>query len=95
MQNINKFSKLAILFTIFYILFGQFIMSEKYEAIAMVNDWFFWTIFILYLGFMLGSVIAGFLAIKQAYKAQERWKWLIMTLTLFNAIVLVLNIITE
>ena len=90
-KNINKFSKLAILFTVFYILVGQFIMSDIYSSIP---NFLFWVVYSIYLGCMVASVIIGIIAVIQANKAKESGKWVLLLLTLFNIFVLVLNTIT-
>lgn len=90
LKNINKFSKLAVVFTISYWLVGRFIMSDMYSS---VPDYLFRIIHYLYLGCMVTSIIVGIIGVIKADKAEEKGKWIILLLTLFNAFVLVLNTI--
>lgn len=90
LKRINKFSKLAFVFTVLYILFGIFIMSNTFSSIPYYISQI---VFYLYLGFIIGSVIMGIIAVMQTNKTQGKGKWIIVLLTLINIIVLVLNII--
>lgn len=89
MKKLDRFSILAIVLTVLYILAGRFIMSDIY---LIVYDYLFGAIFYLYIGCMGASVIVGMIGIIKTYKAQKVIKWGLLLLTMFNFIVLILNL---
>lgn len=92
LKNINKFSKLATIFTILYYLIGRFIMLEVYTTLP---NFLFWTVYyVLYLGSMVVSIIIGTIGLIWTYKTERRIRWGLLLLTLFNVVVLVTNLVT-
>lgn len=90
MKNINKFSKLAILFTILTYLGCWFMSLDMYETLYL-NSWIsdarflHLSIFGLPLiAFSIASVIFGILAVVKIYKKEGIERWIIIALTLFN-----------
>ena len=91
MENKNKFSILAVTFTVFYLLIGQFMMSDTYSTIPNI---LFWTTDIIYLGCMGVSAIVGVIGIRKIYKVEQKIKWSLFLLTLFNTCVVIVNLAT-
>ena len=90
LKTINKFSKLAVLFTGLYILIGVFISSDMYSLefsmkwIPRVSIANLSVVGLSYLGCMIASVIFGIKSIIENYKTEEKWKWVMFLLTFFN-----------
>lgn len=87
MKSINKFTKLAVLFTILWILICSFISSTVYlfdyngSSISNIRFGHLSIVGLSLLGCLFASVFFG---IKSAIKTKDTERWLIILLTLFN-----------
>jgi len=80
----NKFSKPAVLFTVLYLLIGFFIYSDIY-TLEFRNRWLYgFRLAPIGAVYLIASVVFGVLSIMKSYKTEEKGKWFIILLTLFN-----------
>lgn len=90
MKNINKFSKLAVLFTAFYYLVAMSISTSLLKIVYSIN----WThnihigdlgVFgILILIFLITSIFFGVVSVIKVFKKGGMERWLIILITLWN-----------
>jgi hypothetical protein len=95
MKNINKFSKLAVLFTAVYFLVASFMTSSIYTLEFSIK----WLpnfnvgglgIFGLFLiALIITSIVLGIISIVKVFKNVGVERWLIIILTVFNIIMLI------
>lgn len=91
MKNINKFSKLAILFTGLYFLIG-YLMSTKWYLLDYSTSWVsdiqlaqISVVGFLFVGSVLASVVFGRKSIIDSHRTNQKWQLrLIFLLTIYN-----------
>ncbi len=100
MKKINKFLKLAVLFTGLPLLICVFIRSDAYQS--FYSKWIpsfkiigFDIVELIILGFIITAIIFGIISIIKSHKTEKRLAEIMMIfLTLLNIYMLVICIIT-